>query len=172
MLALFINGVSQFGLPRRIRCDRGVENYDIAMYMLTHPLRCSTINPVIVGKSVHNQRIERLWRDLYQGVTCTYYYLFYHLENVGLLDPLNENDLFCLHYVYLNVINHHIQEWVDSWNVHKMSSVHNLSPFQMWIEGFRFMNTFEWMPGHAAQTMVSKGGLVFVSMIDYDYYYL
>ena len=114
VLTLFVKGVSQFGLPNRIRCDRGVENYDIAMYMLTHPLRCSTVNLVIVGKSVHNQRIERLWRDLYQGITSTYHYLFHHLEYVELLNPLSEEDLFCLHYVYMNVINHHIEEWVCS----------------------------------------------------------
>lgn len=109
VLTLFVKSVSQFGLPARIRCDQGVENYDVAMFMLTHPLRASSINPVIVGKSVHNQRIERLWRDLFQGVSCTYYYLFYHLEQIGLLMRIT----FCLHYVYMNVINHHLEEWVN-----------------------------------------------------------
>ena len=136
VLTLFVKAVSQFGLPARIRCDQGVENYDVAMFMLTHPLRESAINPVIVGKSVHNQRIERLWRDLFQGVSCTYYYLFYHLENIGLLNPLNENDLFCLHYVYMNVINHHLEEWVNAWNDHRMTSCQNMSPMQMWINGY------------------------------------
>ena len=47
-------------------------------------------------------------------VSCTYYYLFYHLEEIGLLSPLNKNDLFCLHYDYLNVINHHLEELVNA----------------------------------------------------------
>ena len=72
VLALFEKAVSQNGLPARIQCDQGVENYDVAMFMLTHLCRGPDVNPVIVGKSVHNQRIE--W------ITCTYYYLFHHLR--------------------------------------------------------------------------------------------
>lgn len=140
VLSLFIKAVTQFGLPTRIRCDRGVENYDTAMYMLTHPCRGPDMNPVIVGKSVHNQRIERLWRDLFQGVSSTYYYLFNHMEDIGILNPLNEKDLFSLHYVYMNVINHHLQEWVLAWNEHKMTSARNMSPMQQWIEGFNHMS--------------------------------
>ena len=40
---------------------------------------------VLVGASVHNQRIERLWRDLYTAVVQLFKRLFYHLENTGLL---------------------------------------------------------------------------------------
>ncbi len=137
VLSLFVKAVTQFGLPARIRCDQGVENYDVAMFMITHPRRGPGVNPVIVGKSVHNQRIERLWRDLFQGVLCTYYYLFHHLEDSGILNPLIENDLFCLHYVYMNVINHHIEEWVNTWNNHRMTSCRNMSPMQQWIDGFQ-----------------------------------
>lgn len=32
---------------------------------------------VIVGSSVHNQRIERLWRDVFSAVTKVFYDLFY-----------------------------------------------------------------------------------------------
>ena len=99
VLRLFVIAVEECGLPVRVRCDQGVENYDVAMYMLTHPQRRLLSNPMIVGRSVHNQRIEHLWRDLFQGVSCTYYYLFNHLEDSGLLDILDEKDIFSLHYV-------------------------------------------------------------------------
>ncbi len=114
VLNLFVQAVQEYGLPVRVRCDQGVENYDVGMFMLSHPQRRDALNPVIVGKSVHNQRIERLWRDVFQGVTCTYYHLFNHLESSNFLDPLNESDLFSLHYVYLNLINHHLQQWTGS----------------------------------------------------------
>ena len=33
----------------------------------------------IIGSSVHNQRIERLWRDTFHCVAHTYYALFHEL---------------------------------------------------------------------------------------------
>ena len=111
VLLCFIAAADTYGLPVRIRCDQGVENYDVAMYMLNHHSRGPLMKPVIVGKSVHNQRIERLWRDVYVGVSSTYYHLFWHLEQTGLLDLLDDIHLFCLHYVYVPVINHHLEQW-------------------------------------------------------------
>ena len=58
-------------------------------------------------------------------------------EDIGMLNRLNENDGFCLHNVYKNVINHHIEEWVNAWNEHKMTLSHNMSPMQLWIDGFQ-----------------------------------
>ena len=52
---------------------------------------------VLVGSSVHNQRIERLWRDSHRCVTSVYYRLFYFLEETDLLDPINDQHLFALH---------------------------------------------------------------------------
>ena len=53
------------------------------------------------------------------------------------MNPLNENDLFCLHYVYMNVINHHIGEWENTWNEHRMTSCNNMSSMQIWIDGLQ-----------------------------------
>ena len=132
VLKLFEEAVDRYGLPSRIRIDKGGENTDIAMYLLTHPLRGPGRSTVIAGKSVHNQRIERMWRDVFQGVLTFYRELFYHMEDLGIL----VTD-FCLHYIYIPRINKHLATWKEAWAKHPMRSENNFSPEQLWISGLQ-----------------------------------
>ncbi len=67
VLDLFVEAVRVFGCPSRARGDRGGENTQVADFMIVQrgPGRAS----FICGRSVHNQRIERLWRDVFASCT-------------------------------------------------------------------------------------------------------
>lgn len=130
---LFLQAVEQYGLPSRIRCDQGLENIEVARHMIRH--RGVERRSVLVGSSVHNQRIERLWRDSHRCVTSTFYRLFYYLEMNDLLDPIDEMNLFALQYVFLPRINRALVQFKDTWNSHGIRTEQGQTPNQLFTAG-------------------------------------
>jgi hypothetical protein len=90
---------------------------------------------VIAGKSVHNQRIERLWRDVATQVTEYFYRTFYELEDDGSCDINNDFHLVALQFVYLPVINARMNDFRRAWNKHSLRTEGYRTPQQLWIEG-------------------------------------
>ena len=89
----------------------------------------------IAGRSVHNQRIERLWRDVFQSCTQLFYSLFYWMEDELILNIDNDIHLFCLQFVFIPIINKSLAAFTNAWNNHGLSTMRNLSPNQLWISG-------------------------------------
>jgi len=135
VLGLFLNAVNEYGLPLRVRSDKGGENVDVSWYMLTHPQRGPDRGSMITGKSTHNQRIERLWRDVFAGCLTLFYDLFYGLERSGMLNPNDDIHLWCLHYTFLPLINRHLINWKNAWIHHPLRTERNSTPMQLWIRG-------------------------------------
>ena len=79
-LQQFAAATYTYGLPSRVCGDHGSENVDVADFMILH---CGHWRgSFLCGRSVHNQSIERLWRDVFSGCPVLYY-------------QLNELHLFC-----------------------------------------------------------------------------
>ena len=130
---LFVAAVDKHQLPSRVRSDQGTENIQVAQYMLEK--RGAERHSMITGCSVHNQRIERLWRDMHRCVTILFYKMFYFLEQHGLLSHLNEHHLWALHYVFIPRINRGLKEFVNGWNNHPIRTASHKSPQQLFTAG-------------------------------------
>jgi len=130
MLSDFISGIKKYGIPSRIRLDKGGEFVHIQNLM--EELNGFERRSFITGKSVHNIRIERLWRDVFSKVINKYYLVFNVMENNHILDINNGIHMAVLHHVYGKKIQKDLSFWMEAHNNHPVRTENNKSPFHLW----------------------------------------
>lgn len=135
VLKLFEDAIQRDGglWPSRIRVDFGVENIAICDAMVVR--NGEGRGSFVCGSSTRNQRIERLWRDVFRCVCHIYYYTFYAMEQSGLLDVENTVHLFALQSVFTARINYALNEWMACHNNHPISTEHGCTPNEIWLRG-------------------------------------
>jgi len=87
--------------------------------------------------------VERLWRDVTRCVSSSFNDVFHILEAEAVLDPLNEVNIFCLHFIFLPHINRCLTDFRGNWNNHPLSSEGNMSPLQLFTEGLLLVDQCE-----------------------------
>ncbi|KLO08812.1 hypothetical protein SCHPADRAFT_916842 [Schizopora paradoxa] len=91
----------------------------------------------IWGRSVHNNRAERLWYDVNQGYNHKWKEFFMDLEaNEGLNVDLPHHK-WLLHYLFHRHLNFDASEWVEAWNAHILDNrgERGQSPREMFMFG-------------------------------------
>jgi hypothetical protein len=135
VLELFLDAISRDGerWPSRIRVDKGVENVLVCDAIVQ--ARGEGRGSFIAGPSTHNQRIERLWRDVYRCVCHLFYYVFYGMELSAILNTEDPVHMLTLHLVYIPRINRALSELMEAFNHHAVRTERNWTPYQMWVNG-------------------------------------
>ncbi|KAJ7459642.1 hypothetical protein B0H11DRAFT_1737075 [Mycena galericulata] len=95
-----------------------------AVERVTHQLT----NMCIHDRSLHNIRIERLWRDIRKDTLESYRQVFIYLTDSNLLDMMNEVHRSCLYLVYQPRIQASLDRTRDAWNHHKIRTERNKTP--------------------------------------------
>ena len=133
VLNCFQTATRSWGHPSRVRADDGGENIAVGEYMEWY--RGANRGSFITGPSVRNTRIERLWRDIGEGVISVFSSLFRHLEVQGIHNPNLELDIFALHFVYVPRIQRSLDRFSERFSYHSLSTEGNRTPRQLLASG-------------------------------------
>jgi hypothetical protein len=123
----FIEACVKFNEPSKICIDKGTENFAMRRYLGEER--------AVVVKSVHNSRVERIWRELWTMVIVNYYNIFTELTG-PMPSPLLDNAkfIFLLHYFFMDSLKKDLHSFQRSFNFKKIRTAGERSPNQMYLD--------------------------------------
>jgi hypothetical protein len=130
VLAAFLRGVEGVShIPLRVRADKGSENREVGLWIIV--AYGENRGSFITGRSVHNQRIERIWREVNRWMT-SFHLIFQHLRQIDLYNPDNPVDRFVLGFVFLTLIRQSLAKFLRVWNYYKLRTEGYKTPTQLY----------------------------------------
>nr|GAT42662.1 predicted protein [Mycena chlorophos] len=153
VLNVFLAATQEYGLPSRLRGDRGGENKKVSVYMIV--MRGLGRGSFLWGSSTNNTRIERLWVEVGSHFVRQWRAFFYRLEDLHHLERRNPEHLWLLHQLFLDRINDDCDEFRAVWNLKPISGEgHNRSPEALLklgqLQHGRYANASEYENDHPA----------------------
>jgi hypothetical protein len=119
VLDVFVEAIQEYGVPSRVRGDRGGENRDVSILMIL--LRGVNRASFMWGSSVFNTRIERLWVEVGKRFAQAWRAFFMRLERLHLLNRKSQKQRWLLHYLFLDAINEDCDKFRLEWNAHPIT---------------------------------------------------
>ncbi len=114
----FLTSVSQSGIcPRKSRTDAGTENVVIATL---HSVLTNNEKAHVYGTSPSNQRIESFWNCFRRLRVQSWISFFENLESNGDFNCSNIQQIECLRYCFMEVLQNDLNEFVQFWNTHRI----------------------------------------------------
>ena len=106
-------------LPSRLRGDRGGEN---------RRKRGLGRGSYLTGASWQNQRIESYWRFLNSQCLGYYRKLIKDMVKARQFSSADEGDRWVFQYLFLPLINHDLEVYIEAWDHHPIRTERSLSP--------------------------------------------
>ncbi|KAJ8685200.1 hypothetical protein QAD02_020993 [Eretmocerus hayati] len=121
----FLEGICEHEcVPIILRSDRGTENQLVEV--IQRVLRNEHADPdaqhycFIKGKSVHNERIEKYWKQLRNSTLGFYIDLFRAMEETKVLDQSDIVQVELLRYCFGKTIQNDLRQSTKEWNEHRI----------------------------------------------------
>ena len=134
----FHESCERHGIPLRVRGDDGGENNMVEGYLNEQAMvrGLGELDGFIRGPSVHNTRIESFWgqmrpRCIQFWIDCFKKMSATNLPAAQRLTSTRIEHKFVLQWLFMPLIQHDLNVFVDTWNNHKLSTEKHFTPNQL-----------------------------------------